>query len=197
LSAGWADIYGVGTDCQWVDVTDVPAGNYVLQVAVNPLGRVSELNIENNIVQVPVYLPEEGPCQDEVCGDIVDQDCDGNTDKFDSDCHDYYEPECCNADNTCNWNYNGSCDCDGQYDWDYYDCYYYGGAGGAGGSSGGPGGECCSVDDPCGWAGDGYCDCGGEFPWDEEDCEGMASTTFGSSFGSSGFSATTTTTGGG
>ncbi|HEY6723039.1 MAG TPA: lysyl oxidase family protein [Polyangiaceae bacterium] len=174
LSAGWADIYGVGTDCQWVDVTDVPAGNYVLQVAVNPLGRVSELNIANNIVQVPVYLPEAGPCQEEVCGDIVDQDCDGNQDKYDSDCHEYYEAECCNAENTCNWDYNGSCDCNGEYDWDYWACYYYGGEGGAGGGSGGgPGGECCSMEDPCDWAGDGFCDCGGEFPWDEDDCGGF------------------------
>lgn len=192
LSAGWADIYGVGTDCQWVDITDVPAGNYVLQVAVNPLGRVSEVNIDNNIIQVPVYLPDEGPCQDEVCGDIVDQDCDNNPDKYDRDCHEYYEAECCNAGNTCDWNYNGSCDCNGEYGWDYYDCYYYGGEGGAGGGSGGgPGGECCSMEDPCNWAGDGFCDCGGEFPWDEEDCGGSHASI---SHGSSGV---TTTTGGG
>ena len=191
LSAGWADIYGVGTDCQWVDVTDVPAGNYVLQVAVNPLGRVSEMNISNNVVQVPVYLPDDGPCQEEVCGDIVDQDCDGNPDKYDDDCHDYYEAECCNAENSCDWHYNSTCDCNGEFSWDYWACYYYGGEGGAGGGSGsgGPGGECCSMDDPCDWGGDGWCDCYGEFPWDAEDCEGSSS----SGFGASGFTTTSTT----
>ena len=88
LSAGWADIYGVGTPCQWVDVTDVPAGSYVLQLSVNPLGRVAEVSIENNTVQIPVDLPEDLPCepQPEICGDAVDQDCDEQPDAWDDDC---------------------------------------------------------------------------------------------------------------
>lgn len=176
LSAGWADIYGVGTPCQWVDITDVPAGDYVLQVAVNPIGRISELNIDNNIVQVPIYLPEDGPCQEEICGDIVDQDCDDYSDKQDSDCYEYYQDECCNADNSCNWDYNGTCDCNGEYSWDYYACYY-GGWGGGGGEGtggapwGGGGDKCCNPQDPCDWSNDGICDCGAEFIWDVMDCQ--------------------------
>src|SRR5690606_9098872 len=177
--------------------TDVPAGDYVLQVAVNPLGRVSEVNIDNNIVQVPVYLPEDGPCQEEVCVDIDDQDCEGSPDRYDSDCRSYYEAECCNAGNTCQWSYSGTCDCNGEYDWDYWDCYYNG-EGGAGG--GGSGGECCSMEDPCGWAHDGWCDCEGEFPWDAEDCGGGPSSSGFGGFPSvssvSGFSSTITTVGG-
>lgn len=88
LSAGWADIYGVGTPCQWVDVTDVPEGDYVLQLSVNPLGRVAEVTTENNTVQIPVYIPEDVLCepQPEICGDAIDQDCDEQPDAWDPDC---------------------------------------------------------------------------------------------------------------
>ncbi len=79
LSAGWADIYSVGTPCQWVDVTDVPEGEYILRVAVNPTGAVAEQSIENNVVEVPVHVPAFTTCapEPELCGDLVDQDCDG------------------------------------------------------------------------------------------------------------------------
>ncbi|WP_437969359.1 lysyl oxidase family protein [Sorangium sp. So ce260] len=82
LSAGWADIYAVGTPCQWVDVTDVPEGDYTLRVAVNPTGAVAEQSIENNVVEVPVHVPAYAPCvpEPELCGDLVDQDCDGIAD---------------------------------------------------------------------------------------------------------------------
>lgn len=59
LSAGWADIYGVGTPCQWVDVTGVPPGDYLLSLSVNPLGRVIEASTSNNDVVIPIEIPEE------------------------------------------------------------------------------------------------------------------------------------------
>ncbi|WP_437280371.1 lysyl oxidase family protein [Sorangium sp. So ce375] len=79
LSAGWADTYDVGTPCQWVDVTDVPEGDYTLRVTVNPIGAIAEQSIENNVVEVPVHVPAFTPCvpEPEICGDRVDQDCDG------------------------------------------------------------------------------------------------------------------------
>jgi hypothetical protein len=88
LSAGMADIYGVGTPCQWVDVTDVPEGDYVLQLSVNPLGRVAEVSLENNTVQIPVHVPADVPCEPEpeICGDAIDQDCDEQPDTWDEDC---------------------------------------------------------------------------------------------------------------
>jgi len=89
LSAGWADIYGVGTPCQWVDITDVAPGDYVLQLTVNPENAVHEADTENNIVQVQVHIPEDVPCepQPEICGDNIDQDCDDQPDSWDPDCY--------------------------------------------------------------------------------------------------------------
>lgn len=82
LSAGWADVYEVGTPCQWIDVTDVPEGDYVLRVAVNPTGVLAERSTEDNVVEVPVHIPAFAPCvpEPEICGDLVDQDCDGIAD---------------------------------------------------------------------------------------------------------------------
>ena len=56
LRRGWADVYGAGTICQWVDVTDVPPGDYVLELTVNPHGGLAETNYENNQTLVPVRL---------------------------------------------------------------------------------------------------------------------------------------------
>jgi hypothetical protein len=58
LTAGWSDIYARGLDCQWVDVTGVPPGNYLLRVTVNPSGSLPESDKTNNSVEVPVTLTE-------------------------------------------------------------------------------------------------------------------------------------------
>lgn len=38
ISAGWQDVYGKYLDCQWLDVTRVRRGTYILEVVVNPRG---------------------------------------------------------------------------------------------------------------------------------------------------------------
>ena len=88
LSAGWADIYAVGTPCQWVDITDVPPGDYLLEISVNPAGKIVETDTTNNTVQIPVHIDEDLPCtpQAEICGDEVDQDCDDQFVADDPDC---------------------------------------------------------------------------------------------------------------
>ena len=54
ITAGCADSYSSGLPCQWIDVTDVPAGQYTLVVQVNwdhspdKLGHV-ELRYDNNV----------------------------------------------------------------------------------------------------------------------------------------------------
>ena len=61
ISAGCYDAYGVGTQCQWVDITDVPDGDYRLAVIINSkhlpdaLGRF-ETNYLNNATQVCLHI---------------------------------------------------------------------------------------------------------------------------------------------
>lgn len=57
ISVGWQDIYGGYLDCQWVDVTDLPSGQYNLTVHVNAENKIPEAGPGPNIVTVPVLLP--------------------------------------------------------------------------------------------------------------------------------------------
>lgn len=59
ITAGWADVYGSSLDCQWIDITDVPAGNYILRLTVNPMGTLPEPNRTNNAAEVTVSIPAE------------------------------------------------------------------------------------------------------------------------------------------
>uniref|UniRef100_UPI00398F43FC protein-lysine 6-oxidase n=1 Tax=Pristiophorus japonicus TaxID=55135 RepID=UPI00398F43FC len=51
LSPGCYDTYNADIDCQWIDITDVKAGNYILKVAVNPSYLVPESDYANNVVR--------------------------------------------------------------------------------------------------------------------------------------------------
>ena len=61
ISAGCADIYGSGLSCQWLDVSEVPAGKYTVVVTTNwnqtpdALGRY-ETDYFNNWAQVCIQL---------------------------------------------------------------------------------------------------------------------------------------------
>ncbi|KAK7945220.1 hypothetical protein WMY93_000948 [Mugilogobius chulae] len=54
LSPGCHDIYAANIDCQWIDITDVPPGSYVLKITVNPNFHVLESDFTNNIVRCDV-----------------------------------------------------------------------------------------------------------------------------------------------
>ena len=56
LHIGWEDIYPNDIDCQWIDVTDVPPGNYILSVEINAEHFLPESNYDNNEARVPVTL---------------------------------------------------------------------------------------------------------------------------------------------
>jgi hypothetical protein len=61
ISAGCFDAYGAGTQCQWVDITNVPDGDYRLAIIVNSqhlpdaLNRY-ETNYLNNALQICIHL---------------------------------------------------------------------------------------------------------------------------------------------
>ncbi|KAM6920215.1 protein-lysine 6-oxidase-like [Lycodopsis pacificus] len=54
LSPGCHDIYAANIDCQWIDITGVPPGNYILKVTVNPNFHVLESDFTNNIVRCDI-----------------------------------------------------------------------------------------------------------------------------------------------
>jgi hypothetical protein len=56
IQRGWADVYSARLDCQWLDVTDVPAGRYKLVVRVNPERIIEELTLDNNEASIDVTL---------------------------------------------------------------------------------------------------------------------------------------------
>lgn len=57
LHVGWQDVYPNDVPCQWVDITDVPPGDYVLSAVVNAARAIPELDYANNEVRVPVTIP--------------------------------------------------------------------------------------------------------------------------------------------
>lgn len=57
ISAGWADVYHRGLDCQWIDITGVPSGRYVLEVVINPARVIREHNYSNNVARAEVVVP--------------------------------------------------------------------------------------------------------------------------------------------
>nr|XP_046241755.1 protein-lysine 6-oxidase-like [Scatophagus argus] len=54
LSPGCYDTYNADIDCQWIDITDVSPGRYILKVTVNPRQQVPESNFNNNVVRCDV-----------------------------------------------------------------------------------------------------------------------------------------------
>ncbi len=61
LQAGWGDIYRSTLDCQYVDVTDVPPGDYVLALHVNPAQILLESDYSNNVSTTTVTISELAP----------------------------------------------------------------------------------------------------------------------------------------
>ncbi len=57
IQRGYLDIYGDYLDCQWVDVTDVPPGDYSLHVELNYEGLVLESDYSNNTADVAITVP--------------------------------------------------------------------------------------------------------------------------------------------
>lgn len=105
IQAGWSDIYDASLACQWVDVTGVPAGEYFLEASVNFDSLIPESSMDNNVVTVPVTIPEtcENGCSG--CGPLTEED-----------------GFCCRPGDPCNWANDTWCDCGGDFAWDVDDC---------------------------------------------------------------------------
>jgi len=101
ISVGWADIYDAGLDCQWVDITDVPAGQYTLELSINPDHVIEESTYDNNILQLAVTIedggdlpgpPPEWVCPAEFFG--TSDGCDCGCGALDPDCADATVESC-------------------------------------------------------------------------------------------------------
>lgn len=57
IQSGWSDVYGRHLDCQYVDITDVPPGTYLLQARINIDRGVAESNYDDNRAVVEVTVP--------------------------------------------------------------------------------------------------------------------------------------------
>ena len=63
IGAGYGDLYEDVLPCQWIDVTDVPSGDYTLRAALNQtrvdaaIPTLVERDYGNNVVEVAVAIP--------------------------------------------------------------------------------------------------------------------------------------------
>ncbi|MBL8958019.1 MAG: hypothetical protein JNK82_45010 [Myxococcaceae bacterium] len=57
ITVGWSDTYERSLECQWIDVTAIAGGNYLLEVEVNPRHVIAEKDYSNNAVRIPVMVP--------------------------------------------------------------------------------------------------------------------------------------------
>jgi hypothetical protein len=149
IQAGWSDVYGSELDCQWVDVTDVPPGDYKLKLSVNFARVLGESDFTNNEALVDVTIAPDS--------------CPGG-------CRDY-EATCCADGDPCGWGGDGSCDCMGIFNWDSADCVACldcpAQTSCTGGCTPDTGVDCQFSN---GRANNSVCDCGGNYAWDAADC---------------------------
>ena len=62
ITSGWGDWYYKQLVGQWIDITGVPAGDYIVRVSINT-GQYSPIfdegkDLYDNTIEVPVRIPE-------------------------------------------------------------------------------------------------------------------------------------------
>src|SRR5262249_8244819 len=56
ISVGWADVYSRGLEGQSIEITNVPDGNYWLEVVVDPDNHIIESDETNNVARIQISL---------------------------------------------------------------------------------------------------------------------------------------------
>ncbi len=58
INPGWADYYGPALADQWIDITDVLAGDYLVEFVADPDDVLTESDETNNTITMPLTLTE-------------------------------------------------------------------------------------------------------------------------------------------
>ena len=61
ISMNCGDLYDRNLDCQWIDITGLESGNYIVRQIVNPNHFVLESDYENNMVQCQITYTRQPP----------------------------------------------------------------------------------------------------------------------------------------
>ena len=63
ISRGFSDWYEAGLPCQWIDISGVPAGDYILRITLNQprpdtaLPVLNERDYGNNMLEAVITIP--------------------------------------------------------------------------------------------------------------------------------------------
>jgi Lysyl oxidase len=60
ISVGWGDRYGWSLARQWIDITNLPAGEYYLKLTVDPLFQFQEIRHRNDCNWTHIRIPKTG-----------------------------------------------------------------------------------------------------------------------------------------
>lgn len=58
ISVNCADLYSSSLDCQWIDITNVPPGSYIMRINLNPNHIVVETDYTNNMAFCRITINE-------------------------------------------------------------------------------------------------------------------------------------------
>lgn len=56
ISAGWADVYNWYLADQYIEISGIPDGTYILETVANPAGTVHETTLDDNRARVTIHL---------------------------------------------------------------------------------------------------------------------------------------------